>query len=277
MNNLAQASVSPDARFWNRIAKRYAKKPVPDQQIYETKLAKTNSFLKPTDRVLEIGCGTGTTAIHHAPRVAHVLATDISERMIEIARAKARAAEVHNIDFKVASVDSLSAAPNSFDVILAHSILHLLPGVDRELVRLHQMLKPGGLLISSIPCIRDFFPLFRYIGPVGRILRVLPRVNVFSKAELDQWLTDAGFVTEEQWQPRPKSGVYIVARKPDGQKKRAVGECPAGRDWPQRLTEPTTNPNDRGYELMAKMILEEVVEFLNEQQNSTKSVVKTRS
>lgn len=218
MNTFAQASVYPDARFWNRIAKRYAKKPVPDHQIYETKLARTNTFLKPTDRVLEIGCGTGTTAIHHAPGVAHILATDISERMIEIARAKARAAEVDNIDFNVASVDSLSAAPSSFDVILAHSILHLLPRVDRELVRLHQLLKPGGLLISSTPCIRDLFPLFRYIGPVGRVLGVLPRVNVFGKAELDQWLTDAGFVTEEQWQPKPKSGAYIVARKPDGQK-----------------------------------------------------------
>lgn len=220
MNNSAQASVYPDARFWNRIAKRYAGKPVPDQQVYETKLAKTNSLLKPTDRVLEIGCGTGTTAIYHAPRVAHVLATDISERMIEIARAKARAAAVHNIDFEVASVDGLSAAPSSFDVILAHSILHLLPGVDRELARLHEILKPGGLLISSIPCIGDFFPLFRYIGPIGRVLGVLPRVNVFSKAELDKWLRDAGFVTEEEWQPRPKSGVFVVARKPEGQKSK---------------------------------------------------------
>ncbi|MDH3420920.1 MAG: methyltransferase domain-containing protein [Gammaproteobacteria bacterium] len=218
MNDTTQASVYPDARFWDRIAKRYSRKPVADQAVYETKLAKTNGFLKPTDRVLDIGCGTGSTAIHHAPRVAHVLATDISGRMIEIARAKARAAEVHNIDFEVTNVENIDAAPNSYDVILAHSILHLLPALDRELVRLHQMLKPGGLLISSIPCIGDFFPLFRYIGPAGRFLGVLPRVNVFSKADLDRWLSAAGFEIEEEWMPRPKSGVYLVARKQDGKR-----------------------------------------------------------
>jgi ubiquinone/menaquinone biosynthesis C-methylase UbiE len=213
MNDIAQASVYPDARFWDRIAKRYSRKPVPDQTVYETKLAKTDGFLKPTDRILDIGCGTGTTAIHHAPRVAHVLATDISGRMIDIARAKAQAAEVHNIDFEVTSVEKLAAAPSSYDVILAHSILHLVPALDRELVRLHQMLKPGGFLVSSIPCVGDIFPLFRYIGPVGRFLGVLPRVSVFTRADLDGWLSAAGFVIEEEWAPNPKSGVYIVARK----------------------------------------------------------------
>ena len=213
MNSIAQASVYPDARFWNRIAKRYAKKAVPDQEVYETKLEKTESFLKPTDRVLEIGCGTGTTALHHAPKVAHLLATDISERMIEIARAKALDAKAHNIDFEVTSVDNLGAAPNSFNVILAHSILHLLPNVESELPRFHEMLVPGGFLISSTPCIRDSFPLFRYIGPPGRALGVLPRVAVFREADLDRWLIAAGFVIEEWWQPKPKSGVFSVARK----------------------------------------------------------------
>ena len=75
------------------------------------------------------------------------------------------------------------------------------------------MLRPDGLLVSSIPCIRDFFPAFRYVGPVGRILGLMPRVNVFGEAELNRWLAAAGFVIEERWQPRPKSGVYIVARK----------------------------------------------------------------
>lgn len=215
MNNSARAFVYPDAIFWNRIAKHYARKSVPDQQIYETKLAKSNSYLRSTDHVLEIGCGTGTTAIHHAPSVAHVRATDISERMIEIAQNKARAAEVQNIDFGMTSVENLSAAPNSFNVILAHSILHLVPSVDRVLVQLHQMLKPGGLLISSTPCIRDVFPMFRYFGPLGCALGVLPRVNVFGEVELDRWLSAAGFAIEERWCPRSRSGVYIVARRPN--------------------------------------------------------------
>ena len=215
MNNLVQTSSYPDAYFWNRIAKRYARKPVPDQQAYESKLAKTNSFLKPTDSVLEIGCGTGTTAIHHAPAVAHLRATDISEGMLEIARVKARVAEINNIDFEVTSIDNLSAAPSSFNVILAHSILHLLPRVDQVLLKLHDLLKPGGLLISSTPCIRDFMPLLRYVAPIGRVLRVLPRVNVFGELELDGWLTAAGFVFEERWKPKPKGDIYIVAVKPD--------------------------------------------------------------
>ena len=46
---------SPDARFWDRIARRYARKPVPDQQVYETKLGITDSYLEPHHEVLEIG------------------------------------------------------------------------------------------------------------------------------------------------------------------------------------------------------------------------------
>lgn len=215
LHALDQDNAYPDARFWNRIAARYARKPVPDQQVYETKLAKTDSYLKPDDHVLEIGCGTGTTAIHHAPNVAHIRATDISAEMIDIARAKAREAGVNNVDFEVASVDDLRAAPNSFDVVLAHSILHLVPDVNRVLLQLHKMLKPGGLLISSTPCIRDFMPLFRYIGPVGRLLGIMPRVNVFSEAELDRWLSDTGFACKERWKPHPKRGIYLVSLKPD--------------------------------------------------------------
>ncbi|MFL2545834.1 MAG: class I SAM-dependent methyltransferase [Candidatus Rariloculaceae bacterium] len=213
MKNNTRTKTHPDARFRDRIARRYEKKDATDQQIYETKLAKTDNYLKPDHKVLDIGCGTGTTAIHHAPRVAHILATDISERMISLARSKAEAANVTNVDFEVTGVGNLSAAPGSFDIILAHSILHLLADVEHSLLRLRQLLKPEGLLIASVPCIRDFFPLFQYIGPAGRAIGVLPRVNVFSKAELDGWLAAAGFKIEEDWQPRPKSGAYIVARK----------------------------------------------------------------
>lgn len=214
MATLDRTNLSPEARFWNRIAARYAKKPVPDQQVYETKLAKTDSQLKAADNVLEIGCGTGTTAIHHAPKVSRFRATDISEGMIEIAKAKACDAGVSNIDFEVTSIDALNADAQTYDVILAHSILHLLPNVDLVLRQLHAILRPGGRLISSTSCIRDFMPLFRYIVPLGRKLGIMPYVNVFGAEDLQRWLSDTGFVIKESWRPSRKTGIYVVACKP---------------------------------------------------------------
>ena len=205
---------SPDARFWDRIARRYARKPVPDQQVYETKLGITDSYLEPHHEVLEIGCGTGTTALHHAPRVAHIRATDISPRMIEIARGKARDAGIKNVDFQVASVAEPGVVAGSVDVILAHNILHLLADVEGTVMALQRVLKPSGVLISTTACIGDFMPWFGYVAPLGRMLRVLPYVNVFTGADLDGWFAGAGLVVEKRWLPTPKSGVYLVARKP---------------------------------------------------------------
>ena len=215
MSTLTMNKPHTDARFWDRLAARYARKAVSDQAAYETKLAKTNSFLQPEDHVLEIGCGTGTTALHHAPRVAHILATDISANMIDIAREKARLRGVDNVRFGVSSIDDLDATPGQYDVILAHSILHLVADVPRTLRQLHRMLKTDGLLISSTQCIGDSAAWLARVAPLGRALGVLPRVNVFCEQEFLQLIGDAGFDFKEVWQPKPKSSHYIVARAVD--------------------------------------------------------------
>ncbi len=215
MSTLVMNKPHADARFWDRIAKRYSRKAVPDQAAYETKLAKTDSYLEHDDRVLEIGCGTGTTALHHAPRAGHILATDISSKMIDIARVKARAGGVDNVRFEVSSIDDLDATAGQYEVILAHSILHLVADVPRTLRQLHRMLKPGGLLISNTQCIGDSAAWLSWVAPLGRMLGVLPRVNVFREREFLQWLGDSGFDVKEIWQPKPKASHYIVARVVD--------------------------------------------------------------
>lgn len=48
-------------RFWDRIAARYARKPVADEAAYQKKLAVTREYLRPDMEVLELGCGTGFT------------------------------------------------------------------------------------------------------------------------------------------------------------------------------------------------------------------------
>ena len=50
-------------RFWGKTAGRYAKMPIRYAEAYEYALERTRSYLAKTDRVLELGCGTGSTAL----------------------------------------------------------------------------------------------------------------------------------------------------------------------------------------------------------------------
>ncbi len=94
-----------NAWFWDRIAKRYARSPIADQAAYERKLDKTREYLTPEAEVYEYGCGTGSTAIAHAPYAKHILATDLSAKMIDIARGKAADAGIGNITFERKALD----------------------------------------------------------------------------------------------------------------------------------------------------------------------------
>ena len=199
-------------KFWDRIAKRYAKKPVDDEDAYQRKLATTREYFRPDMEVLEIGCGTGSTAIAHAPYVRHIRATDISDAMIEIARGKASAAGVTNVTFEALGIEDLDVADGTVDAVLALSLLHLLDNRDDAIARIQAMLKPGGLFVSNTVCLGDNMRWFRFIGPIGRWLGVFPLVRVFSRDELEKSLASAGFTIEHAWQP-DKRVVFIIARK----------------------------------------------------------------
>jgi len=78
--------VKEAAAFWDGIAKHYAASPIKDIASYEFTLQRTRSYLRPQDKVLEIGAGTGSTALLLASSVAHITATDLSAEMIKLAR-----------------------------------------------------------------------------------------------------------------------------------------------------------------------------------------------
>ena len=92
-------------KFWDKIANRYAKSPIKDEAAYQRKLEVTREYFTPDAVVFEFGCGTGSTALAHAPFVKQILATDISPRMIEIAKQKANAADITNVTFAVSAIE----------------------------------------------------------------------------------------------------------------------------------------------------------------------------
>jgi len=201
------------ARFWDKIAERYSKRPITDDAAYQKKLQVTREYFRPDMEILEFGCGTGSTAITHAPYVKHIHAIDISSKMIEIAQGKADAKNVKNVTFKRSTIDEFSASDQTLDAVLGLSILHLLNNKEEVIARVHKMLKAGGIFVTSTACIGDRMKFFKIIAPIGKFFGLMPLVKVFTTKELEDSLTDAGFEIDYQWQPGKNKAVFIVAKK----------------------------------------------------------------
>ncbi len=200
-------------KFWDKIAERYSKQPVDDEASYQKKLQVTREYFQPNMEVLEFGCGTGSTAITHAPYVKHIHAIDISSKMIEIAQGKADAKNVKNVTFKQSTIDEFNVPDQTLDVVLGLSILHLLANKEEIIAKVHKMLKPGAIFVTSTVCLGNTMNFFKVIAPIGKFFGLMPLVKVFTANELEDCLTDAGFGIDYRWLPGKGKAVFIVAKK----------------------------------------------------------------
>ena len=202
--------------FWDRIAERYARQKVADEASYERKLDVTRGYLRPDMAVLEFGCGTGTTALKHAPLVKSIQAIDISEKMLAIARGKADAAGTTNVTFQQSDIADFAAPDGAFDVVMGHSILHLVADRDAVIAKVQKMLKPGGIFVSSTACLADTQNHLKFVIPIVQFFGWAPMVKFFTKDALRASLTEAGFAIDHEWQPGRGKSVFFVAKKAEG-------------------------------------------------------------
>ena len=199
------------AAFWDRLAGRYAKMQLADPAAYAETLARVEAHLRPGDRVLEIGCGTGATAVRLAPKVAGYTATDISPAMIAIARARPEAAALPQLEFRVGEG---AAAAARLDAVLAFNLLHLLPDLPVALADIRDRLRPGGLLLSKTPCLGELTPLLHLVVPALRLVRLAPRVAWLRRNALEARIAAAGFdILETADLPARRAQRFVVARR----------------------------------------------------------------
>lgn len=201
------------AKFWDRIAKRYARSPVADEAAYQKKLEITRGYFLPDMEILELGCGTGSTAIAHAPFVGHIRAVDISSKMLEIAQRKATDKGVRNVTFEQSAIDAIEVSDRSVDMVLALSLLHLIDNEDEVIANARRMLKPDGILVTSTTCLGDHMNWFKPISVIGHSLGLIPKVKFLTAEGLRSSLLTAGFEIEHFWQPGKNKAVFMVARK----------------------------------------------------------------
>lgn len=210
--------MSTDRAFWNKIAPRYAKSAIRDEAAYAYTLERVVSHLDRDQQVLELGCGTGTTAIKLAPNVARLTATDLAPAMLEIGKTRAAEAGVGNLEFLAADV--LAAPQGPFDVVMGFNLFHLVEDLDEAMAGVAKRLSAGGLFISKTPCLADTpsalkKAVFRVLVPALRWIGKAPRiVNFLRIAKLEQAMEKAGFeIIETGNFPADPPSRFIVARR----------------------------------------------------------------
>jgi SAM-dependent methyltransferase len=94
-------------------------------------------------RVLEVGCGWGELAEWIARETgADVVAVDLSPRMVDLARER-------GVDARLADVEELPFADETFDVVVAAWMLYHVPDLERGLAEIARVLRPGGTLVAA--------------------------------------------------------------------------------------------------------------------------------
>jgi ubiquinone/menaquinone biosynthesis C-methylase UbiE len=133
---------------WDRAATEYEALWQAKLAIAQLKLLQCVS-LQPGERVLDVACGTGLVAFPAAQAVGpsgRVVGIDLSDRMIDLARGRAKAQEVSNVGFARMDAENMALPSASFDVVLCALGLMYLPDPARAVSEMRRVLHPGGRL-----------------------------------------------------------------------------------------------------------------------------------
>jgi ubiquinone/menaquinone biosynthesis C-methylase UbiE len=232
-NAAADSFDEPALAFWNLIGQRTIER----------------LRLKSGDRVLDVACGSGASAIPAAQSVGEsgtVLGVDLAERLLELARAKARQLGLTNIRFQVGDMERSGCADENFDAVVCVFGIFFLPDMARAVRELWRMVRQGGQLAITTwgprvfepgasafweavsrerrDLVRAFDPWTRIDSPAGleELLRasgienanITPESNLQELASPDDWWTivlGTGYrSTIEQLDPAARERVRIA-------------------------------------------------------------------
>ncbi len=164
---------------------------------------------QPDWHALDVSTGAGHTALIFAPRVAHVIASDLTAPMLDAARALAQARGITNIEFRQANAQALPFADSEFNLVTNRLALHHYTDPRQAMQEMARVCKPGGIValvdnivppdkvtagaINHIEKLRD--PSHNWAYPLARLeamfaeagLRVAHRESFKKEMEFEPW------------------------------------------------------------------------------------------
>ena len=149
------------------------------------------SELPAGSRVLDLPCGGGVAlrGLRSGQRVTYV-AADIAPEMLARTRGEAeRLGVAADVETRVADVEQLADADETYDLVLTFTSLHCFPDPEAAVAEMGRVLRPGGVVVGST-LLLDTGLRFAALRRVGRAAGLLG--PMCTSDELVQWLTRAG-------------------------------------------------------------------------------------
>ena len=151
--------------------------------------------LRGDERVLDLGTGTGHTALAFAPRVAEVVALDLTAPMLEQARALAAAQGLSNLRFELGDAMDLPYAASCFDLVTCRVCAHHFADPRAALREAARVLRPGGRLLLADSVAPEDPAQDTFLNCI-ELLRDPCHVRDYSVSQWCAFFADAGLVPE---------------------------------------------------------------------------------
>ena len=201
-------------KFWDKLANKFDKRAKYFEQTYIKIMNNTKKYLNISDIVLDYGCATGTVAIEIADNVKEVYGIDISSKMIDAAKRKASERKIKNVGFAQSTIFDEKLKRESFDVIIAFNVLHLLEDTQKAIQRINELLKTGGLIISSTPCMEEKKTFLGILIILLIRIGIIPHMKFFKISVLEGLIVNRNFqIVETEIIHGPQLNHFIIAKK----------------------------------------------------------------
>ena len=154
------------------------------------------------DALVDLGTGSGRMLTLLAPRARSAIGLDLSQHMLNIARAKAFDAALQGVDFRHGDIYDTRLPGASADLVIVHQVLHFLSDPARAVAEAGRLLKPGGRLL-----IADFA---HHELEIMREQYQHRRLGILDE-DMQAWLTGGGLMplTTSDLPPKSPTGLTV--------------------------------------------------------------------
>ena len=206
-------------QFWDKQAKKYDNSEKQFNAIFKEILFKTKEHINSNDSVLDFGCANGTKTLELAETAKQIHGIDTSNEMIKEAIKKKNELRIMNASFTQGTIFKNDFEKASFDKIISYGVIHLLDDCEKVIQRIHELLKPNGLFISSTACLKDKMAMRNklefYAYLIIKKLGMFPlHLNMFESSEVEKLIGSQNFnIVEAEKLFHGITISFIVARK----------------------------------------------------------------